>query len=88
MRYFQDLERLFNKFQVIDNKDKKKAAVTYPSAEVEATWTGLAVYEDAAKLYAEFKQEILLYYPGTDPQKKWSVTDLRALVVEHISKSG
>ena len=59
LRYFDDLEFLFLKHTILDEQEKKQAAIYYPSVEVERDWRYEDAFEDPAASYARFKARII-----------------------------
>jgi hypothetical protein len=61
-RYFKDLEVLFARHRVSDDVEKKRAAMRYPSLEVERLWQSACAFSNPARTYADFKEEVLQLY--------------------------
>ena len=82
LRYFQDLEYLFEKHQVSDDQDKKHAAIYYPSIQVERAWKCDDTFEDQAASFGDFKVAIIALYPATLAILNPTFADLERLVAE------
>jgi hypothetical protein len=59
LQYFGDLEFLFEKHRILDDQDKKEAAVYYPSVHVERAWRCNKAFEDPSASFSESKQPSL-----------------------------
>ena len=78
-RFFNDLEHLFRLATVNHEADKKKYVLYYVDFETEQMWRWLPTYADTAKTYADFKAEILGFYPkATD--NVYSFSDVQTLI--------
>ncbi|KAI0258010.1 hypothetical protein BC834DRAFT_837080 [Gloeopeniophorella convolvens] len=79
-RYFEDLEYLFTKFQVIDPAEMKKAAIRYLDIDTADLWKTAPEYGDAGKTYDQFKVAIHGLYPGSTGDRRYTIKDLELLV--------
>ncbi|TFK77742.1 hypothetical protein K466DRAFT_473091, partial [Polyporus arcularius HHB13444] len=48
-RYFRDLERVMAKYQVIDDAERKEAALIYMPIDVAKRWESLPSFADVSK---------------------------------------
>ncbi|KAJ7444701.1 hypothetical protein FB451DRAFT_1056159 [Mycena latifolia] len=86
-RYFTDLEFLLTRATVTDNGEMKKHATRFLSVDDQEVWETLSSFADNAKTYAEFKADVLKLYAGNDEDRRFSLSDLDALV-GHYSRVG
>ncbi|KAJ6529525.1 hypothetical protein DFH09DRAFT_1093944 [Mycena vulgaris] len=86
-RYFTDLEYLFTRAAVTDSTEKKQHATRFLGVDDQEIWETLPSFGDAAKTYATFKAEVLKLYAGNDEDRRFSLSDLDALV-GHFSRVG
>ena len=86
-RYFEDLERLFTRSQIVDDADKKLYACSYVPIDVADMWEMLPEYSDVQKTYDQFKEAVIKLYPGSDIGQLWTRADLFTLVI-HTAQSG
>jgi hypothetical protein len=86
-RYFTELEFLMYRHNIIDEGDRKRAAIRYLKVRTEMLWKSTAAWKDAAKTYIEFKTEVTLLYPGATGDRTYSIQDLDILV-GHYSRNG
>ncbi len=83
LRYFNDLEFLFLKHCVSDAKEKKQAAVMYPSdVAVEALWKTAFAFSDPTCSYEDFKAEIIALYPEVTVAQELALDDLEKFVAD------
>ncbi|KAJ7108921.1 hypothetical protein C8R43DRAFT_1139850 [Mycena crocata] len=83
LRYFSDLQYLFDRALITNSTDKKKHATRFLKVEDQEVWETLEEYTDATFTYDEFKKAVLALYPGTDPNRMHTVGDLDALIGEY-----
>ena len=83
-KYFSDLERLLGKHNIIREILKKLAAVDYPPADVGKRWKSLPTYDDAAKTYVQFKEEVLSFYIGNDASHIWTLREYNEVIGEAL----
>jgi hypothetical protein len=86
LQYFKDLEYLFEKHQVLDDQEKKHAAVYYPSVRVEWAWKCEDTFDDPMAPFQDFKSKILGLYPATTAALNPNFADLEQLVSERSSR--
>ncbi|KAF7342425.1 hypothetical protein MVEN_01831600 [Mycena venus] len=60
--------------------EKKEHATRFLTVEDQDVWETLDEFSNATRTYADFKAAILKLYPGTDADRKYSLSDLDALV--------
>ena len=80
--YFEDLQRLFEKYAVHSDADRKAAALQYVPTSVSRAWKSYTEYSDATKMYHNFTEKVLSFYVGSNDQHSFSIHDLDALVSE------
>ncbi len=78
--YFEDLEILFAKHNILNPWEKKQAAVYYPSVKVEALWKTTPMFSDPTYSYKDFKAKIIALYPEAKPQH--TLEELEKLVAD------
>ncbi|KAF9472337.1 hypothetical protein BDN70DRAFT_769379, partial [Pholiota conissans] len=72
-RYFDDLEELFDARPSLADLEKKKYAVFYLKARLQAVWKAFPEFSDASKTYYDFRTAIL--------DSRYTFADLNQLVV-------
>ncbi|KAF7314134.1 hypothetical protein HMN09_00572600 [Mycena chlorophos] len=82
LRYFSDLEFLFNRASVTDNAQKKAHATRFLEVDDQDIWESLPEFTTANKTWDEFKTAVTKLYPGSDKERKFSMNDLDALIGE------
>jgi hypothetical protein len=83
-RYFSDLDFIFQRANVTADQSKKQHACRYADVNTSELWEALPAYTDDTKTYDEFKAEVLALYLGAEEERKWSVTDMDALIGERL----
>ncbi len=83
-RYFRDLERVMAKHQVVDDVEKKEAAVLYMPIEVAKRWESLPAFDDSSKSFVAFRDEILSFYLGSDKDHKFTLREYDELVSSRL----
>ena len=79
-QYFDDLDFVFTCAGVTDRTKIKQHACHYVDVDTTELWETLTEYTDATKSYDEFQTAVHTLYPGSDEERKWSVTDMDKLV--------
>jgi hypothetical protein len=79
-RFFDDLERLFERNAITDETEKKKDACRYVDFEVERVWKTFPEYANAAVVYTDFKKAVLVHYPDAEGDFVYSAVDLDTLL--------
>jgi len=76
VRFFEELEYLFERASLTEEADKKKHVLRYVDFEVEQIWKTFTEYSDAAKSYKDFKSAILVHYPDASGDYVYSLRDM------------
>ncbi|CAK5276435.1 unnamed protein product [Mycena citricolor] len=84
-RYFSDLELEFARVGVTDETEKKRHATRYVSVDDQDTWESLTEFTSVTTTYADFKKAVLKLYPGTDSDRKYTMSDLHSLIGEYAT---
>ena len=79
-RFFDDLERLFERNDITNETEKKKDACRYVDFEVERVWKTFPEYASAATSYTDFKKAVLVHYPDAEGDFVYSAVDLDTLL--------
>ncbi|KDR76732.1 hypothetical protein GALMADRAFT_34165, partial [Galerina marginata CBS 339.88] len=66
LRYFSDLERLFDHFHINRDHDKKRLATFYVDYSISETWEALPSFFNVDATYVELQEELFDYYPEAD----------------------
>jgi hypothetical protein len=82
LRYFDDLEYLFDRAMITSEPDKKRQLLRYVDFETEQIWKVLPEYKSVASSYLDFKKAILFYYPDASSDSLYSISDLNLLIRE------
>jgi hypothetical protein len=82
-RYFQELNNLFTDCQVVDDQAKKSYACRYLDVDSAELWESLLEYQ-ATSTYVQFFEAVYKLYPGSEDERKWSITDMDKLVGEQL----
>ncbi len=80
VRYFNQLEDLFNRCVVATDAAKKKYVVAYVDVDTADTWEFLPEYRDVTKTYLDLKNCLFEFYG--QKSNKYIITDLDRLVGE------
>jgi len=86
-RYFSDLQVLLNRYNIIDDEDRKKAAIRYLKIQAENLWKTTEAWSDPTKTFTEFKAEVFRLYPGATGDRTYSIQNLD-LIIGHYTRSG
>ncbi|ETW81366.1 hypothetical protein HETIRDRAFT_51704, partial [Heterobasidion irregulare TC 32-1] len=81
-RYFADLDFHFGQSAIEDEQEKKKHACRFLDVDTCELWELLTTFTDATKTFKEFCEEVYRLYPGSEEERKWSVSDMDKLVGE------
>ncbi|CAK5283498.1 unnamed protein product [Mycena citricolor] len=84
LRFFSDLEYHFGAAGVTNDQEKKKHAVRYLPFDDAEVWESLESFA-APSSYDQFKAAVLKLYPGTDADRRYSLSDMHALIGEYAS---
>jgi hypothetical protein len=82
VRFFEELEYLFDHADVVLSAEKKKHVLRYVEFEVEQLWKTFPEYSDLLKTYDEFKAAILVHYPDASGDFVYSLRDMDTLIGE------
>ena len=82
VRFFEELEYLFERAALTQETEKKKHVLRYVEFEVEQIWKTFPEYTDPTKSYAEFKAAILIHYPDASGDYVYSLRDMDLLIGE------
>ena len=82
-RYFQELEILLDSARIVDAQIMKKHACRYLDVDSTELWESIAEYA-APSTFDEFKRAIFKLYPGSEDERKWTITDMDKLVGEQL----
>ena len=86
-RYFEDLETLLHRAQVVNPIEQKHYACMYVSIDTADIWEQLPEYCDPSQTLATFKKAVLQLYPGADLDRIWTRSSLSELI-DHTAKAG
>jgi len=59
----------------------------YVDVNTSDLWSNIPEFADSVKTYEDLKAAIILFYPGADSARSWSLSDL-AQLVEEMSRNG
>jgi len=79
-RFFDDLELLLGRHQVLDENERKQAALRYLTFQTETLWKTAEAWTDQTKTYQEFRDEIYKLYPGSSGDRTYTMQDLDLLL--------
>src|SRR5216684_6159965 len=77
--FFDNLELLLGQHNVIDEQERKQAALRYLSFQMETLWKTAESWADQTKSYQEFREEILKLYLGSSGDWTYTMQDLDLL---------
>lgn len=80
MRFFDDLEYLFDRAMISSEADKKRHILRYVDFDTEQGWKSLPEYSNATASYTDFKHAILYFYPDAFGDSIYSLHDLELLI--------
>jgi hypothetical protein len=86
-RYFADLQVLFDRYAVVDDQERKQAALKYLKIRTESLWKTTEAWADQTKTYEEFKTEVFTLYPGATGDRTYTIQDLDMLI-GHFARVG
>ncbi|KAJ7915046.1 hypothetical protein B0H13DRAFT_1547074, partial [Mycena leptocephala] len=81
-RYFSDLEFLFSRSRITDDLQKKYHATRFLSIDDQDLWESIPEFHDPAASFSQFIAAIFRLYPDADPDRRYSLADLEALIAE------
>jgi hypothetical protein len=79
-RYFKQLELLFTRCTIIDDKEKKEYATSYVRSNVADSWEALPEFTNEQKTYQDFKERLYELY--NQSSLRYLLADLDRLVGE------
>ena len=82
-RYFAELNRLFTECNITDATEKKQQACRYLDIDSAELWESLTEYTPAHS-FDEFATAVYKLYPGSEDERKWSISDMDKLVGEQL----
>ena len=82
VRFFEELEYLFERAELAQESEKKKHVLRYVEFEVEQIWKTFPEYTDITKTYKDFKAAILIHYPDASGDYVYSLRDMDLLIGE------
>ena len=82
--FFNELEDLMDQFSVIDENERKEAALKYLNIPTKRFWQLAVAYKDCTKTYANFKAEIFSLYLKAQRDQAYSLQDLE-MVIGHYA---
>ena len=81
-RFFEDLESLMNRANIITDTEKKKQVLKYIDVNTEQMWKTFPEYILATHTYDDFKKVILDQYPDASDEYVYSMRDMDVLIGE------
>ena len=82
-RFFEELANLFGPANITPEADKKAQTVCYVEVDTVDMWKSLPEYSDPNFTYEDWKKKVVSLYPGTNEEKRWTITDMDKLIGEH-----
>ena len=82
-RYFADLQTLLDRFGVVDENERKLAALRYLKIRTEGLWKTTSAWLDPTKSYAEFKAEVFKLYLGASGDRTYTIQDLDMVIGQY-----
>ena len=82
-RYFADLQTLLDRFRVVDENERKLAALHYLKICTEGLWKMTSAWLDPTKSYAKFKAEVFKLYPGASGDRTYTIQDLDMVIGQY-----
>lgn len=82
IRFFEELEYLFERASLDKEPEKKKHVLRYVEFDVEQIWKTFPEYSDPQKSYKDFKSAILIHYPDASGDYVYSLRDMDLLIGE------
>ncbi|KAF7311877.1 hypothetical protein MIND_00198500 [Mycena indigotica] len=79
-KFFSDLEFLLARASVIDDQQKKHHATRYLELNDQELWEFLPEFANPGSSYAEFVDAVFALYPEANPDRRFAIADLEALV--------
>jgi hypothetical protein len=82
-RYFNELELLFGAATIANADIKKKHACRYVDIDTSELWESLPEYVSGIS-FDDFRAAVHKLYPGSEDDRKWSISDMDKLVGEQL----
>ena len=82
IRFFEELEYLFDRASLENDSEKKKHVLRYVDFDVEQIWKTFPEFSDPTKNYAAFKAAVLIHYPDASGDYVYSLRDMDLLIGE------
>jgi len=82
-RYFQDLDLLFVRAQIVRNEEKKMYARHYVDVDTAELWAAIPEHLQP-HTWLEFKNAVIALYPGASEDRKWTLADLDRIIGEQL----
>ncbi|KAF8237967.1 hypothetical protein L208DRAFT_1244671, partial [Tricholoma matsutake] len=82
--YFEELELLFPTCSVTESNLMKKHTCHYLDIDSSKLWESLPEYQPGTS-FNEFRTAVHKLYPGSEDDRKWSISDMDKLVGEQLS---
>jgi hypothetical protein len=82
-RYFNELEMLFDTCDITDDQARKRHACRYVDIDSAELWESLPEFSPPAT-WTEFRIVVHKLYPGSEDDRKWSISDMDKLVGEQL----
>jgi hypothetical protein len=82
-RYFNELEMLFQWCNITDSEEMKKHAYRYVNIDTSELWELIPEYLPTVS-FNNFRITVHKLYPGSEDNRKWSITDMDKLVGEQL----
>ena len=82
--FFNELEDLMDQFGIIDENERKEAALKYLNIPTKRFWQSAVAYKDRTKTYADFEAEIFSLYPKAWRDWAYLLQDLK-MVIGHYA---
>ncbi|KAK0476923.1 hypothetical protein EDD18DRAFT_1365874 [Armillaria luteobubalina] len=80
-RFFNEIDDLFDDFNIVDDRERKRKIVRYADARSEDEWKMLDEYSDGSS-YSDFKKAILANYPEAFDAETGTLSRLNRIVNE------
>ncbi|KAF8205181.1 hypothetical protein K438DRAFT_1579517, partial [Mycena galopus ATCC 62051] len=82
-RYFNDLDFLLSRSHITDDFEKKFHTTRFLSLNDQELWELVPEFADPAASFEQFTAAIFRLYPEANPDRRYSIADLDALVTAH-----
>jgi hypothetical protein len=82
--YFRELDRLFKTHNITDSEEKKSQSVRYLSVQTIELWEAIPEFTKPEVPYEDFVKAVLKLYPGSEDDRKWSVSEMDTLIGEQL----